>query len=270
MKADATNLGRTASVSTPMLVVEGLSKNFGGVRAVDKVAFQVERGEIVGLIGPNGAGKTTTFNLISGRFTPSSGSVLMNGQTVLGRRPDQIAALGIARTFQGTRIFPKLTVAENVEIAALAGAKLGFWTDWLGLSAARKVETEANRRAEEVLQWIGLEAHADTVSGSLAYAHQSLLGMAIALALRPLLLLLDEPFAGMNPGETQRASDMVQRIRNDGVTVVLVEHDVPAVMRICDRIVVLDQGAKIAEGTPAQIAVNERVVEAYLGVDTDA
>ena len=256
--------------NSPMLVVNGLTKNFGGVRAVDNVSFQVERGAIIGLIGPNGAGKTTTFNLISGRFPPSTGSVTMNDRSLLGLRPDQIASLGIARTFQGTRIFPKLSVAENVQIAAFAGTKVGFWADWIGLGVARRAEVQAQERAAEVLQWIGMAELSAATAGALAYAHQSLLGIAIALALKPRLLLLDEPFAGMNPGETKLASEMVQRIRADGVTVVLVEHDVPAVMRICDRIVVLDQGAKIAEGTPAQIVANQRVVEAYLGVDADA
>ena len=256
--------------TTAMLLVRDLSKNFGGVHAVNGVSFEVERGSILGLIGPNGAGKTTTFNLISGRFPPSAGSVSLEGRPLVGMRPDQIASLGISRTFQGTRIFPKLTVFENVEIAALAGARIGFWADWLCLPSAREVEVRARARAEEVLQWIGLAQAASTVAGTLAYAHQSLLGMAVALALRPRLLLLDEPFAGMNPGETQRAADMVLRIRDDGITVVLVEHDVPAVMRVCDRIVVLDQVRKIAEGTPAQIITNAQVIEAYLGVDTDA
>lgn len=258
------------TTGAPLLAVSGLTKIFGGVRAVDDVSFQVERGSIVGLIGPNGAGKTTTFNLISGRFPPSAGSVQMNGRPITGLRSDQIAACGIARTFQGTRIFPKLSVAENVQIAALAGAKLGFWEDWIGLHAAREAELQAEQRAAEVLEWIGLSTFATETAGELAYAHQSVLGIALALALRPQLLLLDEPFAGMNPGETAQAAEMVRRIRDDGMTVVLVEHDVPAVMRICDHIVVLDQGAKIAEGTPEQIRANERVVEAYLGADADA
>lgn len=253
-----------------LLSVQGLTKNFGGVRAVDNVSFDVGAGAILGLIGPNGAGKTTTFNLVSGRLAPSAGSLRMDGRSLLGLRPDQIAARGIARTFQGTRIFPKLTVAENVEIAALASAKLGFWADWTGLRAAREAQRQASRQALETLEWLGMAAHADETAGSMAYAHQSMLGVALALALRPRLMLLDEPFAGMNPGETARAAEMVRRIRDAGTTVVLVEHDVPAVMRICDRIVVLDQGAKIAEGTPEEIRTNQRVVEAYLGVDADA
>ena len=258
------------TTATPILSVNGLTKNFGGVRAVSDVSFQVGRGSITGLIGPNGAGKTTTFNLISGRFPASAGSVRMNDHNLTGLRPDQIAGCGIARTFQGTRIFPHLSSLENVRIAALAGAKVGFWADWIGLRAAREAEAQAEHRADEILHWIGLSAYATETAGALAYAHQSLLGVALALALRPKLLLLDEPFAGMNPGETVQAAEMVRRIRDDGVTVVLVEHDVPAVMRICDRIVVLDQGAKIAEGTPEEVRANERVIEAYLGFDTDA
>jgi len=255
---------------SPILSIRGLSKNFGGVRAVDDVSFDVMPGSIIGLIGPNGAGKTTTFNLISGRFSPSAGTLQMHGRSLLGLRPDQIAALGIARTFQGTRIFPNLTVTENVQIAALSGAKLGFWEDWLGLRAAREAQVQAQQRAQEILAWVGLSELSAESAGSMAYAHQSLLGIALALAMRPKLMLLDEPFAGMNPGETARAAQMVRRIRGEGITVVLVEHDVPAVMRICDRIVVLDQGAKIAEGTPEEIRSNERVIEAYLGVDADA
>jgi len=256
--------------ASPILVVEHLAKSFGGVNAVNDVSFEVQLGSIVGLIGPNGAGKTTTFNLISGRFTPSAGLVSFDGVPLTGKRPDQIAKLGISRTFQGTRIFPKLTVSENIQIASIAGANIGFWSDWLGLPSARFIEKKAQERAYEVMEWTGMQGVANSVSGSLAYAHQSLLGMAIALAMRPKLLLLDEPFAGMNPGETQSAADMLLRIRNDGITVVLVEHDVPAVMRVCEHIVVLDQGRKIAEGTPKEIATNQSVIEAYLGINEDA
>lgn len=258
------------TATTPLLVVDHLTKSFGGVHAVRDVSFEVEQGSIVGLIGPNGAGKTTTFNLISGRFPATSGVVRMNGESLVGLRPDQIAARGIARTFQGTKIFPKLTAAQNVEIATLAGAKLGFWEDWIGLQRAREAQAHAKQSAIEILDWIGLTALADEAAGNLAYAHQSLLGMALALALRPKLVLFDEPFAGMNPGETKKAAEMVVRIRNDGMTVVLVEHDVPSVMRICDRIVVLDRGVKISEGTPEVVRADQRVVEAYLGVDVDA
>lgn len=257
-------------MSTPFLEVRDLAKSFGGVRAVNGVSFQVASGSIVGLIGPNGAGKTTTFNLISGRFAPSSGSVLFEGKSLSGRRADQISAFGIARTFQGTRIFPQLTVRENLETAALASARVGFWSDLLGLPSARAAERRAKDCAEATMERLGLASMAGETAGSLAYAHQSLLGIALALALRPRLVLLDEPFAGMNPGETQLAAQMVRRIREHGVTVILVEHDVPAVMQTCDHIVVLNQGTKIAEGAPEEIQKNECVIEAYLGAEIHA
>ena len=254
----------------PILVVDGISKQFGGLRAVNNVSLGVRPGEIFGLIGPNGAGKTTTFNLISGRFPLTAGEVRLSGKRITGMRPDRIAALGVARTFQGTRIFPKLTVAENIETALLALQRIGFWEDWLGLARAKAVRESMAMQVAEILAFIGLSAEEDLEAGSLAYAHQSLLGIGIALALKPKLLLLDEPFAGMNPRETAEAAGMVRRIRETGVTVLLVEHDMAAVMGVCDRIVVLDQGTKIAEGTPAEIRSNPRVIEAYLGTEDDA
>ncbi|MGE0502023.1 MAG: ABC transporter ATP-binding protein [Rhizobiaceae bacterium] len=254
---------------SPILSVDRISKQFGGVRAVNDVSLVVRQGEILGLIGPNGAGKTTTFNLISGRFPLSAGEVRLSGKLITGMRPDRIAALGVARTFQGTRIFPKLTVAGNIQTALLATTKLGFWEDWLNLARARAVHGTIDTEVGRILDTIGLSALADAEAGSLAYAHQSLLGIGLAFALKPKLLLLDEPFAGMNPRETADAARMVRRIRDTGVTILLVEHDMAAVMGVCDRIVVLDQGTKIAEGTPAEIRSNQRVIEAYLGTDED-
>jgi len=253
-----------------LLEVDRVAKHFDGVKAVRDVSFHVDQGEILGLIGPNGAGKTTTFNLISGRLALTGGEVRLDGRRISGSRPDRIASLGVARTFQGTRIFPALTVRENLETALLAREPLGFWSDWFGLPSAREIHGQISQEVIRVMDFVGLSAQSQRVAGDMAYAHQSLLGIGLALALKPRLLLLDEPFAGMNPSETAAASAMVRRIRDSGITVLFVEHDMAAVMGICDRIVVVDQGAKIAEGTPSQIAADARVIEAYLGSDEDA
>jgi len=258
------------SGEAPLLAVQGISRRFGGLLAVNDVSFAVAAGEILGLIGPNGAGKTTTFNLVSGRYGLTAGEVRLDGSRINGMRPDRIANLGIARTFQGTRLFPRLTITENLCTALIAHQRVGFWEDWLGLPRARAARRTMLARAEEVLAFVGLTEQADAIAGSLPYAHQSLLGVGLALAPKPRLLLLDEPFAGMNPSETMAAAALVRRIRDLGITVLLVEHDMPAVMGLCDRIVVLDRGIRIAEGTPAEIRSHPAVIEAYLGTDDDA
>lgn len=255
---------------TPFLEVDNIAKHFGGIKAIDGVSFEVRRGEILGLIGPNGAGKTTTFNLASGALRLTSGEVRLEGERIDGTRPDLIANHGVARTFQGTRIFPQLTVRENLETALLARKKLGFWGDLLNLPSARRVHAGIDAEVNRILEFVGLAEFDDRIAGEMPYARQSLLGIALALAMGPRILLLDEPFAGMNPNETAAAADMVRRIRDTGVTVLLVEHDMSAVMGICDRIIVVDQGRKIAEGPPAEIRNNARVIEAYLGSDEDA
>ncbi len=252
----------------PLLTVTGLSKRFNGVQAVDDVSFSISPGEIRGLIGPNGAGKTTTFNLISGLFPPSAGRVELAGRRLTGLRPDQVAQAGLSRTFQGTRTFPKLTVVENLRVPFLARSRASLRTRWYG--AGRAFRAEVERRVAAIMEFAGLTPHADVMAGSLPYARQSLLGIGLALAGEPRLLLMDEPFAGMNPRETMDAARMVRRIRDTGVTVLLVEHDMQAVMSICDRIVVLVGGRKLVEGTPDTVRQDSRVIEAYLGTDADA
>lgn len=254
----------------PLLVANSLVKQFGGIRAVNDVSFEVRQGEILGLIGPNGAGKTTTFNLISSRFPLTAGEVLFDGKRISGMRADKVAKLGVARTFQGARIFPGLTALENIETAQFSQQTVGFWEDWIGLRHAKDVRDRAIARSREILEFLEMARLADTAAGSLAYAHQSLLGIGMALALEPRLLMLDEPFAGMNPQETMQSAAKVSQIRDSGITVLLVEHDMAAVMGLCDRIVVLDQGAKIAEGNADEIRSNPRVIEAYLGTEEDA
>jgi branched-chain amino acid transport system ATP-binding protein len=252
-----------------LLTVENVTKRFGGLVAVDGVSFSVGPGEILSIIGPNGAGKSTLFKIIASALSPNSGCVLFEGRTISGLKPNVAAALGIVRTFQETTIFREMTALESVTLAHHVQLHAGFLGVYFSSPMARADEREFRRSALEILDYLGLTRIKDEQARNLPHGRLRALGIAMALASRPKVLLLDEPFAGLNSEETGRAVDMVEGIRRRGVTILLVEHDMRAVMRISDRIVVMNYGAKIAEGKPAEIQCNEAVVEAYLGRDED-
>jgi branched-chain amino acid transport system ATP-binding protein len=241
-------------MSDVMLAVVGLTKRFGGFTALSEVSFEVREGEILGLIGPNGSGKTTAFNCISGALAPTAGMITFKGQSIAGMTPDAICHRGLARTFQIPRPFRKLTLLENVAVAAHYGA------------TERLNEREARRRAGQILDMVGLPTDADAMPTLLGAGGLKKLELARALATAPSLLLADESLGGLDPGEMASAADMLRRVRRDlGVTIVWVEHIMATLMRIVDRVVVLDHGERIAEGTPGEVAEDPRVVEAYLG-----
>ena len=246
-----------------LLELTGVSKRFGGLTAIHDLSFKVEEGEICGLIGPNGAGKTTTFNVISGFYRPNAGSVLYQGDDISGFKTSAIAARGLVRTFQATTLFHEMTVLDNMLVGCHLHASVGLIPALLGTD--RKRRRSAERRALDVLEFMGLSGRRDEIAHNLPHGLQKALGLAVALVTEPRVLLLDEPFAGMNIEETRAMMALVESIRREGVTILLVEHDMQAVMGLCDRITVLNFGELLAEGSPAEIRNHPEVVEAYLG-----
>lgn len=248
-----------------ILSVRGVSKRFGGLQAVCGVSFDVLRGTIKALIGPNGAGKTTLFNLISGVFRPESGSIIFNDAPVQGLEPHEIAVRGIARTFQHIRLFPKMTVLQNIMVGRHIHSRAGFLAGMLNLPFARKEEKMIREKSFEIMEILGVAALAHTEATSLAYGQQRIVELGRALACEPELLLLDEPAAGLNMRETVEMGKLIGSIRDMGITVLLVEHDMSLVMNISDEIIVLSYGEKIAEDIPLAVQKNSEVIRIYLG-----
>jgi branched-chain amino acid transport system ATP-binding protein len=252
-----------------ILDVHELTMRFGGVTALSEVTFHINTGEILGLIGPNGAGKTTVFNVVTGVYRPTGGAVRFEGQQIGNRKRYQITRMGIARTFQNIRLFPEMTATENVMVGTDAHHTASVGGALLKLPHHRREEARAHSRAKELLEFVGIADRSEELARNLPYGYQRRLEIARALATDPRLVCLDEPAAGFNPAEKQDLMGLIRRIRDAGYTVLLIEHDMGLVMGVTERIVVLDFGRKIAEGTPAEVRANPDVIAAYLGAPDD-